>query len=104
MAESSSYGEACPSPCDDGNECTIGDYWDGGVCRPGTRREITALRALANGLPLAPAYAGEVVVFGSESTGSHCEPEALEYLWNFRDGQTSTEMGPSHTFAEIGMK
>lgn len=39
---------------------------------------------------------GDAIVFENHSTGTG----PLSYLWEFGDGSTSTEMSPSHTYAE----
>lgn len=44
-----------------------------------------------------PDYLGETTVFTNTSTGT-----ALTYLWEFGDGETSTEANPTHVYAATG--
>lgn len=44
-----------------------------------------------------PVVVGETAVFTNTSTG-----ENLTFLWNFGDGQTSTQASPGHSYAQPG--
>jgi PKD repeat protein len=37
-----------------------------------------------------------------EHTGGDLDPETSTVLWNFGDGNTSTEISPTHTYAQPG--
>lgn len=47
---------------------------------------------------------GEATQFTSTSTTSPSGQTITSYLWNFGDGQTSTQQNPTHTYAEAGNK
>jgi len=46
-------------------------------------------------------YVGEKIQFSS-SGSSDPDDDALSYLWNFGDGQTSTEENPTHVYTKTG--
>ncbi len=45
----------------------------------------------------SPIELGQTAVFTNSSTGDN-----LSYLWDFGDGNTSTESGPTHTYTAVG--
>lgn len=51
---------------------------------------------------LPTAYAGVPTQFTSTSTTSPAGQTITSYLWNFGDGQTSTQQNPTHTYATPG--
>ncbi|MEQ8477184.1 PKD domain-containing protein [Fulvivirga sp.] len=50
-------------------------------------------------LPETPVCLGETIEFTS---GTSTDVDAVEWLWDFGDGETSTLQNPSHTYAETG--
>lgn len=48
------------------------------------------------------AYAGVPTQFTSTSTTNPSGQTITSYLWNFGDGQTSTQQNPTHTYATLG--
>ncbi len=47
---------------------------------------------------------GEATQFTSTSTTNPSGQNITSYLWNFGDGQTSTQQNPTHTYADAGSK
>ena len=71
-------------------------------CQLSTQQQIqfypraeASFNVLPNEVIKIPNYTFD---FQNTSTGS-----PISYLWNFGDGTTSTEVNPSHTYAEVGV-
>ena len=74
----------------------------GGSCSSTKTNNVTV-----NALPVASftattACLGEATQFTSTSTTNPPGQTITSYLWNFGDGQTSTQQNPTHTFATAG--
>lgn len=70
----------------------------GGICSNGNTNNPPIAKALA--LPTAGDIPLTVNFDGSQSTDPEADP--LTYLWNFGDGNTSTEATPTHIFTTAG--
>ncbi len=78
-----------------------------GTSRPQAGRcDVGAFELITSGVgtpPMAsfthngPVEVGETAVFTNSSTGGN-----LSYLWDFGDGQSSTQMNPTHSYNQVG--
>ncbi len=66
-------------------------------CEAVIQKEVEIFQDLTSSFTVNPECLGDAVTFDNTSIGT-----GLSYLWNFGDGNTSTQFEPSHTYASPG--
>ena len=66
-------------------------------CEAVIQRDVEIFQDLTSSFTVGPECLGDAVTFDNTSIGT-----GLSFLWNFGDGNTSTQFEPSHTYASPG--
>ncbi|TAF93524.1 MAG: PKD domain-containing protein, partial [Bacteroidetes bacterium] len=73
-----------------------------GTCTDTVRREITVNDGFLNLQFTASRLRGTCAPFTTTFTSNVPTASGITYLWNFGDGNTSTDAVPTHTYAQVG--
>ena len=71
-------------------------------CSDTKQKTVTTYAQPVANFTATAACLGEPTQFTSTSTTNPTGQQITNYLWDFGDGQTSTQQNPSHTYAAIG--